>query len=47
MLECGLAEALFGRRCRRFFLGADPDRVFAYKSKHDVTPLSELENSWS
>lgn len=44
MLEFGLVEALLGRRSRRFFMGAEiPEGVFAYKSKHDVLPLSELE----
>ena len=39
-----LIEALLGRRSRRFFLGAEiPDGVLAYKSKHPVMPLSELE----
>jgi len=40
----GLIEALLGRRSRRFFMGAEiPDGVFAYKSKHEPLPLSELE----
>ena len=40
----GLVEALLGRRSRRFFMGAKiPDGVFAYESKHDPFPLSELE----
>ena len=44
MLEFGLVEALLGRRSRRFFRGAEiPDGVFAYQSKHDPLPLSELE----
>ena len=44
MLGFGLVEALLGRRSRRFFRGAEiPDGVFAYKSKHDAVPLSELE----
>ena len=44
MLGFGLVEALLGRRSRRFFKGAEiPDGVFAYKSKHDAVPLSELE----
>lgn len=39
-----LLEALMGRRSRRFFKGAHiPDGVFAYKSRHEVEPLSELE----
>jgi hypothetical protein len=39
-----IIEALLGRRSRRFFRGAEiPDGVFAFKSKHDQLPLSELE----
>jgi hypothetical protein len=44
MLRFGLMEAILGRRSRRFFMGAEiPDGVFAYKSRHPPTPLSELE----
>lgn len=44
MLEFPLMEALLGRRSRRFFRGAEiPDGVFAYKSRHDPLPLTELE----
>jgi hypothetical protein len=44
MHEFGLIEALLGRRSRRFFMGAKiPDGVFAYRSKKDPVPLSELE----
>ena len=44
MLGFGLVEALLGRRSRRFFLGAEiPDGIFAYKSRHNPLPLSELE----
>jgi hypothetical protein len=44
MMDFGLIEALLGRRSRRFFMGAEiPDGVFAYKSRHDPLPLSELE----
>jgi hypothetical protein len=44
MLEFGLIEGLLGRRSRRFFMGAEiPDGVFAYKSRHEPVPLSELE----
>ena len=44
MQQFGLIEALLGRRSRRFFMGAEiPDGVFAYRSKHDPVPLSELE----
>jgi hypothetical protein len=40
----GLIDALLGRRSRRFFMGAEiPDGVFAYTSKYDPVPLSELE----
>ena len=43
-LQFGLVEALLGRRSRRFFKGAEiPDGVFAYKSRHEPEPLSELE----
>ena len=39
-----LLEALLGRRSRRFFRGAQiPDGVFAFKSRHEIEPLSELE----
>jgi hypothetical protein len=44
MLSFGLVDALLGRRSRRFFMGAEiPDGVFAYKSRHEPVPLSELE----
>jgi hypothetical protein len=44
LLDFGLVEALLGRRSRRFFLGAEiPDGVMAYKSRHAIIPLSELE----
>jgi hypothetical protein len=44
MLEFGFIEALLGRRSRRFFMGAEiPDGVFAFKSRHETVPLSELE----
>ena len=44
MLSFGVIEALLGRRSRRFFMGAEiPDGVFAYKSRHDPMPLSDLE----
>jgi hypothetical protein len=44
MLSFGLVDSLLGRRSRRFFMGAEiPDGVFAYKSKHETFPLSELE----
>jgi len=39
-----LTEALFNRRSRRFFRGAEiPDGPLAYKSKHRPLPLSALE----
>jgi hypothetical protein len=44
MQAFSLLEALLGRRSRRFFRGAEiPDGVFAYKSRHEIEPLSELE----
>lgn len=44
MLSYPLLEALLGRRSLRFFMGAEiPDGVFAYKSSHEVLPLTELE----
>ena len=39
-----LLDALYGRRSRRFALGAQiPDGPLAYSSPHDPLPLSELE----
>ena len=39
-----LVDALYGRRSRRFALGAEiPDGPLAYKSEHKPLPLSELE----
>lgn len=44
MTRFTLLEALLGRRSRRFFMGAEiPDGVFAYQSRHEPVPLSELE----
>jgi len=44
MMAFGLVEALLGRRSRRVFIGAEiPDGVFAYSSKADPVPLSDLE----
>jgi hypothetical protein len=44
MLSFPLIEALLGRRSRRFFQGAEiSDGVFAYKSRCEKLPLSELE----
>lgn len=46
MLDFGLIEALLGRRSRRFFVGAEiPDGVFAFRSKHEPLPLTELERA--
>lgn len=39
-----LLEAIYGRRSRRFFMGAEiPDGVMAYKSSEAPMPLSDLE----
>lgn len=39
-----LVDALYGRRSRRFTMGAEiPDGRLAYKSQHEPVPLSELE----
>jgi hypothetical protein len=36
-----LTDALFGRRARRFFMGASiPDGYFKYTSKHEPLPLT-------
>jgi hypothetical protein len=44
VLNFKLSDALFGRRARRFFMGATiPDGYFKYKSKYEPKPLSELE----
>jgi hypothetical protein len=44
LLKFPLTEALFNRRSRRFFRGAEiPDGLLAYKSKHPPLPLSDLE----
>ena len=44
VLNFRLSDALFGRRARRFFMGASiPDGYFKYTSKHEPKPLSELE----
>ncbi|MHC4523911.1 MAG: hypothetical protein ACYSWY_10705 [Planctomycetota bacterium] len=46
MISFPLMEALLGRRSRRFFMSAEiPDGVFAYKSRREVVPLTELEKS--
>ncbi len=43
-LEFPLVEALFGRRARRFCVGASiPDGPLAFTSRHQPLPLSELE----
>jgi hypothetical protein len=44
MLSFGFIEALLGRRSRRFFVGAEiQDGVFAYTSRHNPVPLTDLE----
>lgn len=44
VLRFPLADALFGRRSRRFFRGADiPDGPLQYRSTHATLPLSDLE----
>jgi len=43
-LDFKFVDALFGRRARRFFMGASiPDGYFEYASKHEPFPLTELE----
>jgi hypothetical protein len=43
-LEFPLVDALFGRRARRFSLGAEiPDGPLTFASRHDPVPLTELE----
>lgn len=44
LLQFPLVAALFGRRSRRFLLGAElPDGPLAYRSRFEPYPLSELE----
>ncbi|MGB9929020.1 MAG: hypothetical protein ACPK85_11555 [Methanosarcina sp.] len=44
VLDFKLVDALFGRRARRFFMGASiPDGYFKYKSKHELLTLTEKE----
>jgi hypothetical protein len=44
VLEFPLIEALYGRRARRFSLGASiPDGPLEFTSHHDPMPLNELE----
>jgi hypothetical protein len=44
VLQFPLVDALFGRRSRRFFRGANiPDGPLQYRSKHTALPLSDLE----
>ncbi len=44
LLQFPFVDALFGRRSRRFFRGAEiPDGTLAYKSRHAAMPLSDLE----
>jgi hypothetical protein len=45
-LQFPLVAALFGRRARRFSLGASiPDGPLAYSSRHAPLPLTELERT--
>ena len=45
LMKFPFIEALTGRRSRRFFMGAEiPEGAFAYKSKHEMLPLTEFEN---
>jgi hypothetical protein len=44
VMNFSLIQGLLGRRSRRFFMGAEiPDGVFAYKSRQNPVPLSDLE----
>jgi len=44
LAQVPLVEALFGRRSRRFYLGANiPDGPLQYASRHEPVPLTELE----
>src|SRR6266700_8014832 len=44
LLQFPFVDALFGRRSRRFFRGAEiPAGPLAYTSKHEPIPLTELE----
>jgi hypothetical protein len=44
ILSFPLVDAMFGRRSRRFYQGANiPDGPLQYESKHPPLPLSELE----
>jgi hypothetical protein len=44
LLQFPFVDALFGRRSRRFFRGAEiPDGPLAYTSKYEPVPLTELE----
>src|SRR5215216_7057648 len=44
VLQFPLVDALFGRRARRFSLGASiPDGPLAFTSRHEPLPLTELE----
>jgi hypothetical protein len=44
LFEFPFVDALFGRRSRRFFRGAEiPDGPLAYKSRYEPLPLTELE----
>lgn len=44
LLRFPFVDALFGRRSRRFFLGAEvPDGPLAFRSRHEAVPLSAIE----
>jgi hypothetical protein len=44
LVQFPLVDAIFGRRSRRFFRGAEiPDGPLAFKSRHAPLPLTELE----
>jgi hypothetical protein len=44
LLAFPFVDALFGRRSRRFFLGAEvPDGPLAYRSRHEPVALSQVE----
>lgn len=44
VLSFSLVDAIFGRRSRRFFMGAEiPDGIFSYKSRYTTVPLSDEE----
>ena len=46
LFEFPFVDALFGRRSRRFFRGAEiPDGPLAYRSRHEPLSLTELERA--